>query len=113
MLTQARTHAPPPPPPPSKKKGPPNGTVKDLKKTNNKNKSVVLGLTISMLFQQFGRPRFSIFFPGEHAPGPPLKHPSRVSNRPELDENIRILLDNPNRDSISVGTQQQLAQANN
>ena len=38
MLTQARTHPPPP-----KKKGPPNGTVKDLKKTNNKNKSVVLG----------------------------------------------------------------------
>ena len=66
-----------------------------------------------MLFQQFGRPQFSIFiFPGEHAPVPP-KNPSRVSNRPEIDENIPILLENPNRDSISVGTQEQLSQANN
>ena len=65
-----------------------------------------------MLFQQFGRTRFSIFFLGEHAPGPPLKNPSRVSNRPELD-NIAILLENPNRDSISVGTQEQLSEANN
>ena len=30
---------------------------------------MVLGLTISMLFQKFGRPQF--FFPGEHAPVPP------------------------------------------
>ena len=67
----ARTPPPPPPPPPIlKKKGPPNGTVKDLKKTSNKNKSVVLGLTISMLFQQFGRPRFSIFFRGSTPPDP-------------------------------------------
>ena len=36
-----------------------------------------------------------------------------VSNRPELDENIPILLENPNRDSISVGTQEQLSQTNN
>ena len=57
-----------------------------------------------MLFQQFGRPQFFIFFPGKHAPVPP-KNPSRVSNRPELDENISILPENPNRDSISVGTQ--------
>ena len=65
-----------------------------------------------MLFQQFGRPQISIFFPGEHAPVSP-QNPSRVSNRPELDENIPILLENPNRDSISVGTQEQLSQANN
>ena len=53
------------------------------------------------------------FYPGEHAPGPRLKNSSRVSNRPELNENIPILLENPNRDSISVGTQEQLSQANN
>ena len=71
MLTQARTHGPPPHP--LKKNGPPNGTVKDLKKTNSKNKSVVLGLTISMLFQQFGRPRFSIFIRGSTPPDPTKK----------------------------------------
>ena len=71
-----------------------------------------LGLTISVLFQQFGIPQFSTFFPGKHAPVPP-KNPNRVSNRPELDENILILLENPNRDLISVGTQEQLSQANN
>ena len=38
---------------------------------------------------------------------------SEQTNRPELDENIPILLANPNRDSISVGTQEQLSQANN
>ena len=66
-----------------------------------------------MLFQKFGRPQFSIFiFLGEHAPVPP-KNPSRVSNRPELDENISILLENPNRDSISVGIPEQPSQANN
>ena len=65
-------------------------------------------MTISMLFQQFGRPRFSFFFIQES-----IKNPSRVSNRPELDENIPILLESPNRDSISVGTQEQLSQANN
>ena len=53
---------------------------------------MVLGLTFSMLFQQF-------------------ENPSRVSNRPELDKNIPILLENPNRDSISVGTQEQLSLA--
>ena len=72
----------------------------------------MLGLTISMLFQQFGRPQFSIFFSGGARPRTP-KIPSRVSNRPELDENIPILPENPNRDSISVGTQEQLSQANN
>ena len=36
-----------------------------------------------------------------------------MSNRPELDENIPILLANPNRDSISVGTKEQLSQDNN
>ena len=77
MLTQALTHAPLPPPPPKKKskKGPPNRIVKYLKEhrqqKKKKKKSVVLGLNISMLFQQFGRPQFSIFFPGEHAPVPP------------------------------------------
>ena len=49
---------------------------------------------------------------GEHAPVPP-KNPSRVLNCPELDENIPILPENPNRNSISVGTQEQLSQANN
>ena len=109
MLTQARTHAPPPPPP--QKKGLPNGTVKDFKKTNNKNKSVVLGLTTA--FPVVWKTSIFYFYPGEHASGPPLKNPSRVSNRSELDENIPILLENPNRDSISVGIQEQLSQANN
>ena len=42
-----------------------------------------------------------------------FENPSRVSNRPELDKNIPVLLENPNRDSISVGAQEQLSQANN
>ena len=66
----------------------------------------------------FGRPQFSIFFSGEarpRTPPPPpqKKNPSRVSNRPELNENIPILPESPNRDSISVGTQEQLSQTNN
>ena len=65
-----------------------------------------------MLFQQFRRPQISIFFSEGARPVPP-KNPSRVSNRLELDENIPILLESPNRDSISVGTQEQLSQANN
>ena len=78
MLTPARTTFPHTPPPPKKKrakKGPPNGTVKDLKehRKQKKRKSVVLGLTISMLFQQFGRPQFSIFFPEGAHPRTPQK----------------------------------------
>ena len=65
-----------------------------------------------MLFQQFGRPRFSILSGVARPQTPTKKNPSRASNRPELDENIPILLENPNRDSISVGTQEQLSQAN-
>ena len=115
MLTQARTHAPPSPSPPQKKeqKRSASWDRKRFKGTQiAKKKSVMLGLTISVLFQQFGRPQVSIFFSrGSTPPYPP--NPSRVSNRPEVDENIPILPENPNCDSISVGTQEQLSQANN
>ena len=53
----------------------------------------MVGLTISMYFQQFEDLKFLIF-PGEHAPGPP-KNPCKVSNRPELGGIVPISLENP------------------
>ena len=61
----------------------------------------MVGLTISMHFQQFENLKF-LFFPGEYVPGPP-KIPCSVSNRPEFGGIVPILLENP--DSTSVGTQ--------
>ena len=50
----------------------------------------MVGLIISVHFQQFENLKFLIFSRKEHAPGPP-KSPSRVANRPELGG----LLENP------------------
>ena len=60
----------------------------------------MVGLTISMHFQQFENLKF-LFFPGEYVLGP-TKNPCNVSNRPELGRIVPILLENP--DSTSVGT---------
>ena len=43
----------------------------------------MVGLKVSMHFQQFEGPQISIFSPKEHASRPP-KTPWRVSNRPSL-----------------------------
>ena len=117
MLTQALTHAPLPPPKKKSKKGPPNGTVKYLKEHRQhkkKKKKKIGGVRIEYLnaFPAVWKTSIFYFFSGGARPRTP-KIPSRVSNRPELDENIPILPENPNRDSISVGTQEQLSQANN
>ena len=53
----------------------------------------MVGLTISMHFQQFEDLKF-IFFLEDHAPGPP-RNPCRVSNRPKLGGIVPILLENP------------------
>ena len=50
----------------------------------------MVGLIISVHFQQFENLKFLIFSRKEHAPGSPKK-PSRVANRPELGG----LLENP------------------
>ena len=85
--------------PPRSQKGPLDRIVKDLK--SEKNNVVMVGLSISMHFQQFENLKF-LFFPGEHVPGPP-KIPWRVSNYPEVGGIVPILLENPG--STSVGTQ--------
>ena len=76
----------------------------------------MVGLAISMHFQQFEYLKF-LFFPGEHAPGPPPKS-CRVSNRPELSRMIPILLENPesrlnfSQDTKYPNFEEQLSQAN-
>ena len=52
----------------------------------------MVGLTISTHFQQFEELKF-LNFSGGACPRTP-KNPSRVSNRPELGENVSILLGN-------------------
>ena len=51
----------------------------------------MVGLIISVHFQQFENLKFLIFSRKEHAPAGPPKRPSRVANRPELGG----LLENP------------------
>ena len=86
---------------PKEPKVPPDGIVKDLKWY--KNNVVMLGLKISMYFQQFEDLKFLFFFPAEHAPGPP-KNPCRVSNRPELGGLSWSYSRIQNPDSTSVAT---------
>ena len=55
----------------------------------------MVGLTISTHFQQFEDLKFLNFSGGAcRRTPPPKKNPSRVSNRPELGENVSILLEN-------------------
>ena len=55
------------------------------------NNVVMVGLTILVPFQQFEDIKFIIFFPREHAPGPP--NSCRVSNRPDLGGIVPTLLE--------------------
>ena len=73
----------------------------------------MVGLTISMHFQQFENLKF-LFFPGEYVPGPP-KNPCSVPNRPELGGIVPIYLRIPTR--LQSGHEypnfgEQLSQAN-
>ena len=70
-----------------------------------KNNVVMVGLTISMHFQQFEEYQIFNFFPGEHAPGSPaLKTLPECPTVPIWAGLFQFYLRIPNPDSTSVGT---------
>ena len=104
------------PPPPSQKKRPKKSSAQwDRKRFKRAQVAKKIGgVRIDNLnaFPAVWKTSIFYFFSRGARPRTP-QNPSRVSNRPEFDENISILPENPNRDSISVGTQEQVSQANN